>query len=218
MTSKPSSLFHLVQPPRRPSEGKPPLLLLLHGVGSNEQDLFSRAPMLDPRLLVVSARGPITLYPGAYAWYHVTFTYEGPVHRPGESEESRKKLITFLDEIVDAYDADPQRVYVGGFSQGGAMTFCLATTVPEKLAGALILSGRTIEEMADRMAPTENFHQLPGARRRRGARRASGAPGRRPERTRGRGAGGCASGTRRPCASRACENDRAARTVSPAGS
>jgi phospholipase/carboxylesterase len=155
------SLFHLVRRSSVPASEKPPLLLLLHGVGSNEEDLFALAPLLNSRFLVICARGPITLEPNAYAWYHVTWTAQGPVHRPDEVEASRQKLVSFLDEVVAAYRADPEQVYVAGFSQGGAMTFCLVTTVPDKLAGAVIMSGRTISEMEPRIASPEKLKGLP---------------------------------------------------------
>lgn len=160
MKSQPASLFHLIRPPLERTEEKPPLLLLLHGVGSNEEDLFGLAPMMDPRFFVVSARAPIVLYPGSYAWYHVTFTPQGPIHSEDEADESLEKLVAFLDEIVTAYDLDPQRVFVMGFSQGGAMTFSLAMTVPKKLAGAAILSGRTVPLKQSRMAEPEQLEGL----------------------------------------------------------
>jgi phospholipase/carboxylesterase len=161
MNPHPTNLFHLVRQPLAPSDGKPPLLLLLHGVGSNEEDLFALAPEMDPRVLVISARGRLTLRPGSYAWYHVNFTAEGPIHNPDEAEESRQTLARFINEIVEAYGADPNRVYVMGFSQGGAMTGCLASTVPEKIAGAVIMSGRTIPEMKSRIAREEELGGLP---------------------------------------------------------
>ena len=57
------SLTHLLQEPRvkAVAGGRPPLLLLLHGVGSNEEDLFGLAPYLDGRFLVVSARGGVAI-------------------------------------------------------------------------------------------------------------------------------------------------------------
>jgi len=55
------SLHHLVRQPDIPSD-KPPLLILLHGVGSHEYDLFSLAQYVDKRFLVLSARAP------QYAW------------------------------------------------------------------------------------------------------------------------------------------------------
>ena len=60
------SLTHLVRGPGRGGQTAPPLLLLLHGVGSNEEDLFGLAPYLDERFLVVSARAPVTLGYGGY--------------------------------------------------------------------------------------------------------------------------------------------------------
>jgi phospholipase/carboxylesterase len=161
MSPEPLSLTHLVREPLVNAPGAPPLLLLLHGVGSNEQDLVSLAPYVDERFLVIAARAPLTLRAGSYAWYHVTFGPEGPVYDPAEPEASRKALIHFISEAVDAYGVDPRRVFVGGFSQGGAMTYSLAVTVPELLAGAVIMSGRTIPEMAERMAPTEKLDGLP---------------------------------------------------------
>src|SRR5437763_10158037 len=111
------SLTHLTREPTAPAEGAPPLLLLLHGVGSNEADLFGLAPELDGRFFVVSARAPITLGPGAYGWFHVAFTPQGPAIIPAEAEQSRQALLRFIDEVVEAYGVDPRRVYLMGFSQ-----------------------------------------------------------------------------------------------------
>ena len=54
------SLVPLVRQPMVKS-ASPPLLLLLHGVGSNEYDLFGLAPYLDKRFLIISMRAPYTL-------------------------------------------------------------------------------------------------------------------------------------------------------------
>jgi phospholipase/carboxylesterase len=50
-------------------------------------------------------------------------------------------LHRFLAEVVEAYPIDPKRLYVGGFSMGAAMSASLALTVPERVAGAMVLSG-----------------------------------------------------------------------------
>jgi phospholipase/carboxylesterase len=160
MEIKPLSLQHIVQEPGT-SEDHPPLLLLLHGVGSNERDLIGLAPYLDDRFFVISARAPITLGPGSYGWYRVTFTEEGPVYQPGAPRNSFKLLADFIDEAVATYSLDPKRIYVMGFSQGGAMTYSLTLTVPDKLAGCVIMSGRTIAEAEEDIAPLERFNNLP---------------------------------------------------------
>ena len=53
------------QAPRKPAPGKPPMLVLLHGFGANEQDLLPMAARLDPRLAVASVRGPYQIRPAA---------------------------------------------------------------------------------------------------------------------------------------------------------
>jgi phospholipase/carboxylesterase len=103
------SLAHLVQQPRTGS-GAPPLLILLHGVGSNEHDLFGLAPYLDPRFLVLSARAPYVLMPGAYAWFEIGWAADEIVIDPRQAEASRRLIAQFIPEAAAAYGADPARV------------------------------------------------------------------------------------------------------------
>lgn len=132
-----ASLTHLVVPPRAPADGRPPALLLLHGRGSDERDLVGLAGALDPQLMIVSARAPMPLGPG-YHWYDL--------HRVGEPEpegfrHSLELLDRFVDEIVAGYGIDPARVFLLGFSQGAMMAGALTLIRPERVAGAVLLSG-----------------------------------------------------------------------------
>src|SRR5689334_12217766 len=134
MDSAKLSLTHLVRPSKQ--EGtKPPLLILLHGVGSNEHDLFGLSPYLDERFVVVSARAPITLMPGGYGWYHIEFQPDRMIINAEEEQASRKMLAGFIDEAVGAYHCDQKRVYLMGFSQGSIMSYGLMLSVPKKIAG-----------------------------------------------------------------------------------
>lgn len=145
--SKPLSLKHLVREAQAaPAAGeRPPLLVLLHGVGSNEYDLFELASYLDPRLVIVSARGPRThAQSGGAAWYPVTFTPEGPLADESVAGESRDRIVRFLGEAADAYGADPARIWIGGFSQGAIMSLYTLLTRPEAVAGAVLMSGRLL--------------------------------------------------------------------------
>lgn len=154
----PLSLVHVLREPApgaEPAGTRPPLLLLLHGVGSNERSMASLAGALDPRFLVVSARSPIALGPGSFAWFHVTFTAQGPVIDGDEAAAGWAHVARFVDELVAAYGADPARVYVGGFSQGGIMALAALLTAPERIAGAVAMSGRLLPEVLPHAAPPE---------------------------------------------------------------
>lgn len=145
------SLTHIV---REPGEGgrtaSPPLLLLLHGVGSNEDDLFGLAPYLDERFLIVSARAPVALDYGGYGWFRIDFTPRGLEADVEQAQESLRMLPGFIDELVETYGADGRRVYVVGFSQGAMMGLALLLTRPEKVAGVVAMSGRLPRQVLER--------------------------------------------------------------------
>ena len=153
------SLTHLIREPATKS-AHPPLLLLLHGVGGHESDLLQLAPHLDDRFFVVGARAPITLAPGSYAWFHVAFTPSGPLINPDHAEQSRSRLLRFIDEGAAAYRLDRRRVYLMGFSQGAVIGHSIALTCPQKLAGLVAMSGRVLPEVLPGQAPSEAFRGL----------------------------------------------------------
>ena len=155
------SLTHIVRQPAIPSEGRPPLLVLLHGIGSNEQDLMGLAPSLDGRFLIVSARAPITMERGAYAWFHIQFTPTGIVIKPEEAEASRLLVLKFVDELVETYGADPNRVFLMGFSQGCIMSLAASLTEPKKFAGVVGMSGRLMPEIEPKIAPPSQLQGFP---------------------------------------------------------
>ena len=150
----PDSLVHLVREPTQPSEN-PTTLLLLHGVGSNENDLFGLAPELDPRFRIVSARAPLELGPGAYGWYQVSFTPTGIVGNLEQAHRSLARLVGFVDELA------AERLFLLGFSQGAIMTLGLALTQPEKVAAAVALSGRFLLDELRGMAEPERLRGMP---------------------------------------------------------
>jgi phospholipase/carboxylesterase len=162
MTNRPTlSLVHLAQPPREPSAGQPPLLILLHGYGSNEHDLFGLAPYVDPRFLVVSARAPYTLMPGGYAWFELGWTERGITIDFRQADASRQLVARFVGEAARAYAADPRQVYLCGFSQGAIVGACVALAEPELAAGAVLMSGRVPDEIRPQIAPPERLAGKP---------------------------------------------------------
>ena len=149
------------QPPDAAEQDHPPLLLLLHGVGSHEGDLFRFAARLDPRFLVLSARAPLTRAPGSYAWFFVEQTPAGPKIAPDQLAASRATLAQFIAEAVAAHHADPDRVYLLGFSQGAIMAMTLALTEPRLLAGLVAIAGRIPPEVLGWAVPPEQTAGLP---------------------------------------------------------
>jgi phospholipase/carboxylesterase len=131
------------------------MVVLMHGVGSNEQSMSALAAALDPRLLVLNVRSPLVLGPDAYAFFHVTFTPDGPVINRDEAEAGWRLLAAFIDDAVRTYGADPAQVFVAGFSQGGIMALATMLTNPGRLAGAVVMSGRLLPEVLPHAALPE---------------------------------------------------------------
>lgn len=116
-------------------------MLLLHGIGSDEADLFNIAERLDGRFLVVSARAPFEMAAGGFGWFNIGFTPQGVVADGAQLKTSLKALLKFIEEVVGAYGADAARVYLAGFSQGAVMSMALALTHPDKVVGVAAMSG-----------------------------------------------------------------------------
>ena len=164
MNKETLSLTHLIREPTRDmADGSsPPLLLLLHGVGSNERDLMGLTPWLDERFFVVSARAPITLGSEAYGWFRFEFTPSGPVvPDPREAQNSYRLILRFMDELPEVYGVDPDRTYLMGFSQGTIMGLSITLTRPDKVAGIVAMSGRFPDAIRPQIAPPEKLQGLP---------------------------------------------------------
>jgi phospholipase/carboxylesterase len=125
----------------QPLTGEPPhpAIMLLHGRGTNEMDLLSLGLELDPRLLTISPRAPLAFGPGSYYWYDLERAMIGRPD-PNGLHRSLAMLTELLDHVCSTYAIDTKRMFVGGFSMGGAMTAAMLLTHPERLTGAMILS------------------------------------------------------------------------------
>jgi phospholipase/carboxylesterase len=142
------SLIHLVRKAVTTNNEKPPVLILLHGYGSNESDLFSLAPAIDKGWLVVSARGPEENATGSHYWYKLDRSSPGKFkYDASEASKSCQTIAQFIDEVCQNYNGDPNRVVVAGFSQGAIMSASLGLTMPDKVVGFGMLSGRILEEV-----------------------------------------------------------------------
>lgn len=142
---------------KHPNQKNSPILVLLHGLGSNEEDLFSFAPMLDSSLMVVSPRAPLSYF-GGYAWFSLDIMQMGsgaPVINSIEFENSRQLLISYLKELEQTYQ--PSKIILGGFSQGAMMSYAVALTRPDLTRHVLAMSGYVVKDIADKIPQSESL-------------------------------------------------------------
>ena len=131
-------LTYLTRPPARRPEG---LLVLLHGRGADEHDLYPLLDYLDPerRLLGVTPRGPLHLPPGGAHWYAV---HEIGYPDPGTFLETYGRVGAWLDSLVADVGVSHTRTVLGGFSQGAVMAYALGLGAGRaRPAGVIGLSG-----------------------------------------------------------------------------
>lgn len=150
-----SNLHYIVREPKVASE-KPPLLILLHGYGSNEQDLFSFAEELPDTLLIVSAQAPLSMGFGGYAWYSINFDDKnGKFSDLKEAKESIDKIAVFIDEMKTKYNTAADKTFLLGFSQGSILSYSLSFFYPNKVNYVIALSGYINTELLPENISTE---------------------------------------------------------------
>lgn len=154
-----SDLYYVVRP-ALVKQKQPPLLVLLHGYGSNEQDLFSLASQLPDSFTIVSVRAPQVLGKNSYAWYNMTFTAGKKAIDAGQAESSRLAILQFIDGLKQKVVFNPLRVYLCGFSQGAIMSISVALSAPDKIKGIAVLSGRLPDNIKTQVSKSAAVKQL----------------------------------------------------------
>lgn len=141
MKTQELSLFHLIKPPAV-NKDKPAALFLFHGYGSDEEDLFSFATELPEDLFIISARAPLALQPFGNCWYTINFGAGfGKWSDTDQAIESRERIVRFIQEAIEAYGLDEQKIHLLGFSQGTVLCYAVALSYPEKIKSVVALSG-----------------------------------------------------------------------------
>ena len=132
-----------------------PVVILLHGFGSNMQDLAGLCPAIDRHGYVyVCPNAPMTLQIGpgmaGYAW-----TPRREDSTPDDGQRAEELISALLDEVMERYRVESGQMVLGGFSQGGMMTFRCGLTRPDALAGLVVLSSTIAEpeELKLRLPP-----------------------------------------------------------------
>ncbi|MET4098400.1 phospholipase/carboxylesterase [Agrococcus sp. UYP10] len=111
--------------------GEGDLLVVLHGLGSHEGDLFGLAPHLPSSLTIASLRAPFP-YGGGFAWFDPS-----PID---PDERARDASAEGVLHWLDGLDRRFERVHLLGFSQGGVMAVQLARLAPERFSSIVHLA------------------------------------------------------------------------------
>lgn len=111
----------------------------MHGLGSDEQDMFGLSRELPDFLEVHCLRAPISYGPG-FSWFDIVWSPQGIRFDPAQFESH----VDLVSEYARQFD--PSKLVIGGFSQGAMMTVGMMYRHPDLFSGAVLLSGRGISE------------------------------------------------------------------------
>jgi phospholipase/carboxylesterase len=154
------SLEYLIREPKIKGD-KNPLIVLIHGYGSNEQDLFSFATELPDNYYIVSVRAPYDIQYGSYAWYAINFdANQNKFSDNDQARTSRDLIAKFIDELSVHYPIDSKNVTLIGFSQGAILSYAVALSHPEKIQKVVALSGYLNTEILDENYLKNSFSNL----------------------------------------------------------
>ena len=154
------SLQYLIREPKI-KLNKNPLLLLLHGYGSNAEDLFSFADELPDEYYVIAAQAPHDIQYGSYAWYSINFDADQNKFSDNEQAKSSLDLIAdFIEELILHYPIDSEEVSLLGFSQGAILSYAIALSHPGKINKVIALSGYINEEIIEENYRNNDFTKL----------------------------------------------------------
>ena len=144
-------LHFLVREPQTITS-KTPLLILLHGYGSNEQDLFSFVPTLPEDWLVVSFRAPFSTNYGGYSWFDIDLMNTDNRIDVQQAQESESAILENILKITNHYGLTHNETHLCGFSQGGILSYALALQNPELFSKVACMSCYPEEKMLTNMA------------------------------------------------------------------
>ncbi|EJM12434.1 putative esterase [Pseudomonas sp. GM21] len=136
-----------------------PLVIFLHGYGSNEQDLFGIKDDLPASYTYLSVRAPMTMEEGSYQW----FRKKGEGAYNGETDDlktSGQVLQDFIAQAAKKYHTEPDKVVLVGFSQGAIMSYEVALRHPEAVGAIAALSGRILPVLKSALKPDEKRQSL----------------------------------------------------------
>jgi phospholipase/carboxylesterase len=154
------SLPHNYRASSNPSEASP-VIIMLHGFGSDENDLFSFADELPDSYTIISLRAPIKMEPYGNAWYNIYFdNTQGKFSDTEQAVKSRDLIRDCIDEILKKYNVKKDEVTLLGFSQGTILALAVALSYPEKIKNVIALSGYIDRDLLVAGYASKDFSKL----------------------------------------------------------
>ncbi|WP_079507539.1 alpha/beta hydrolase [Mesobacillus jeotgali] len=132
-----SMLYELRTPSKVEPDKTYPALFVMHGMGSNEQNMLSLVAGLEEKFYIFSIRGPLSQPPG-FAYF--TIQGYGKPHRE-VFDQGISQLTNFIDHAAGRYPIDQERLYLLGFSQGAIVSMTLGLALGKRIKGIVALSG-----------------------------------------------------------------------------
>ncbi|AZC27416.1 alpha/beta hydrolase [Pseudomonas sessilinigenes] len=136
-----------------------PLVIFLHGYGSNEADLFGLYERLPATYTYLSARAPQTLDEDSFQWFRRKG--QGPYDGVSEDLASSAGLIEqFVRAAAAKYHTEPGKVVLVGFSQGAVMAYEVGLRHPQSVRGIAALSGKILPQLASQLKGSAQLQRL----------------------------------------------------------
>lgn len=139
-------LKYLVREPENITS-ETPVLFMIHGYGSNEEDLFSFVPTLPENWLVVSFRAPLQSQFEGYSWYDIDFMDKDKFVDVPQATEALNAILNSIKDVRERYQIVEGPTHLCGFSQGGILSYSLALTYPQLFSKVAILSSYPEEKL-----------------------------------------------------------------------
>ncbi len=128
-----------------------PLVLMIHGYGSNEDDLFSFASDLPKNYKIISLRAPYSLPYGGFSWYDINVDNDSNISiNTFQAKDSVLKIKDFVEnELKKKFSFDMNNICLIGFSQGTILSYALSLNNPNLFKKVVALSGKINMELID---------------------------------------------------------------------
>ena len=153
--------LYCIERPAKSSKDNAIPLFLVHGYGSDENDLFSFAEGIPEHYHIISVRAPYPMQPYGNAWYAINFDAEkGKWSDLEQGVVSRDLLHNFIQEKCKERHLDRNKICVLGFSQGSILSYALAFQYPEFYHKFICLSGYINEALAEAKGNIEAYKNI----------------------------------------------------------